>query len=315
MAYYIYDALTQQRGRTMSDGFSDAERKAAWWATDSRRAVNGGLIDVIREKRGEKAIDDLSEVEAVQMGLAMQPTLGKLFSQQSGIGVRDLDWVGTHATHTWLKAHGDFETNDGGLLEVKNFNAASFPKYPDPDADPMDLPEPDIVQCVHEAVVFNKPHVWFAVLFGGQRFRYWKIIVTDEMKEDHIKRAAAWWAMAQTGELPDAETIEQARYKYRKENGGSIIASNYIESVILGLQSIKERIKELEEWEEKNTVILQNYMADKAEIRNIAGEVMVSWKQAKASKRFSADLFKKSQPALYESFVVEQPGSRRFLVK
>jgi len=299
----------------MSDGFSDAERKSAWWATDSRRAVNGGLIDVIREKRGEKAIDDLSEVEAVQMGLAMQPTLGKLFSQQTGIGVRDLDWSGTHSEHAWLRAHGDFETNDGGLLEVKNFHAASISKYPEMDEDAMDLPEPDIVQCVHEAVVFNKPHIWFAVLFGGQRFRYWKINVTDEMKEEHIKRAAAWWAMAQTGDLPDAETIEQARYKYKNENGQAVIANSYIEGIATGLKSIKQKIKELEEWEEKNTVILQNYLANKAEIRNVAGEVLVSWKQAKPSKRFSADLFKQSQPALYESFIVEQPGSRRFLVK
>ena len=299
----------------MSDGFSDQERIAAWWATDSRRAVNGGLIDVIREKRGEKPIDDLSEIEAVQMGLAMQPTLGKLFSQQTGIGVRDLDWVGTHPNHTWLKAHGDFETNDGGLLEVKNFNAASFNKYPDQDGDPMDLPEPDIVQCVHEATVFGKPHVWFAVLFGGQRFRYWKIIVTDEMKEDHIKRAAAWWAIAQGGELPDAETIEQARYKYKTDNGQSVIANKHLEEIIIALKTIKSKIKELEEWEEKNTVILQNFLGEKSEIRNIAGEVLVSWKQAKSSKRFSADLFKKAEPKLYESFCIEQPGSRRFLVK
>jgi len=41
----------------------------------------------------------------------------------------------------------------------------------------------------------------------------------------------------------------------------------------------------------------------------------VTWKAAKSSKRFSADLFKQAMPDIYEKFVIEQPGSRRFLVK
>jgi hypothetical protein len=46
-----------------------------------------------------------------------------------------------------------------------------------------------------------------------------------------------------------------------------------------------------------------------------AGEILATWRNAKASKRFSADLFKQAMPDIYEKFVVEQSGSRRFLVK
>ena len=47
----------------------------------------------------------------------------------------------------------------------------------------------------------------------------------------------------------------------------------------------------------------------------IDGTVLATWKSAKSSKRFSSELFRSAMPDIYESFVVEQPGSRRFLVK
>ena len=298
----------------MADGFSDPERRAAWWSGDSRRAVSGGLLDVIREKRGEKEIDDLSDVEVVQMGLVMQPAIGKLFEEQTGIKVRDLDIAGTHATETWLRAHGDFETGDGGLLEVKNYHAAAINKYGEMDEE-LRLPDADYIQCLHEAVVFDKPHVWFAVLFGGQRFRYWKLEFTNEQKTEFVQRAAKWWAMAQTGTIPEPETVEQARYVWPRDNGDYVTATVRVEQLIARLKVCKQVIKELEDEERAATLQLQKFMQDKSEIRNMADETLVSWKATKPTRKFSADLFKKAQPSIYEQFMIDVPGNRRFLVK
>lgn len=296
------------------DGFSTEERRAAWWATDSRRAVSGQLFDVIREKRGEKERDDLSGVEEVQMGLKMQPTIGRLFEEETGIKVRDLDIAGTHRQHPWLRAHGDFVTDDGGLLEVKNYNGAVINKFSDLD-EPLRLPLADMIQCVHEAAVFDKPHVWFAVLFGGQRFRYWKIEVTDEMKEDLIKRAAAWWAHIEANTYPEPETPDQARLVWRQDNEGSVTATAQIEAMCAQLKSIKEQIKSAEERVDSLTVEIQKHMGAAGTLETFDGRVLATWKTAKASNRFSADLLKKSMPEIYDKFVVPTAGSRRFLVK
>jgi hypothetical protein len=56
-------------------------------------------------------------------------------------------------------------------------------------------------------------------------------------------------------------------------------------------------------------------MTDNEEIRSIDGSTLVSWKSAKSSARFSAELFKAAMPDIYKQFVIEQSGSRRFLVK
>ena len=294
--------------------FSPETRRSGWWATDSRRAVSGHLVDVLLEKRGEKQADDLSGVEAVQMGHVMQPVIGRLFEEATGIKVKEYDLAREHSTESWLKAHTDFESADGGLVEVKNFNAAVANKYPDDD-DGLKLPTPDLIQCVHEATVFGKPHVWFAVLFGGQRFRYWKIEVTEEMKLEFIQRAAKWWALAHTGDLPDAETVEQAKMLYRTATDEAIVSTAQVEKVISALKEIKAQIKMYETQEEACLVSLQNYMRNKTEIITPYNEVLVTWKQAKASKSFDKDLFKQAMPDVYDQFMVEKPGSRRFLVK
>jgi predicted phage-related endonuclease len=302
-------------GHILGEGFAPEERQNAWWATDSRRAVTGQLLDVLLEKRGEKERADLSGIEAVQMGIFLESAIGRLWEEQTGISVRDLDIAGTHSTEPWLRAHGDFWTGDKGLLEIKNFGDHQFKKYPDMDDHWSKLPEQDIVQCIHEATVFDVDHIYFAVLFGGQRFRWWRIDVTPEMKAAFIQRAAGWWAMHKTGQLPSPETVEQAQNVYRKDDGSQIVADKLAEEYVQALDHIKKSIKTWEEKEELAKAWLMSYMGDKAELVNVAGDILVTWKTAKPSKRFNAKRFEQENPKLFEQYKDETAGSRRFLVK
>jgi predicted phage-related endonuclease len=296
------------------DGFSQAERAAAWWATDSRRAVSGHLMDVILEKRGEKERADLSEVEAVQMGLIMQPTIAQIFTEQTKINTRPLDIAGTHRQHEWLRSHFDFLCEDGGLLEVKNFNASVINKYSEPD-EPIKLPEADYVQCLHEATVYGCSHVYFAVLFGGQRFRYWKLEFTDAEKEAFIQRAAQWWAYIHSHTLPPAENTEHLKILHQQDNGHVVTATAQIENACEVLRRIKAQMTALEEAEEKTKFIIQNFMADKAELVSVAGDTLATWKTSKASKKFDAKAMEKEIPETYKRYLRDAPGSRRFLLK
>lgn len=299
---------------TTGSDFTPEYRRTAWWSGDSRRAVSGHLIDVILEKRGEKAPADLSEVEAVQMGHVMQPYIGRIFEDSTGIGVKDYDLPGTHPTEPWLRAHTDFVTADNGLLEVKNYNAAIINKFSEPD-DELRLPATDLIQCVHEATVFGVSHVHFAVLFGGQRFRHWRVDVNDAMKADFVQQAAKWWAMCQIGDLPTPETVEQAKLVYSRSTDEQILSNAAVEQVVQQLKSIKQNIKTLEEQEEQAQLMLQNYMQSKSEIVTPFGEVLVSWKSSKSTKSFDAKRFQAENPNFVDLYTVEKPGSRRFLVK
>lgn len=294
--------------------FSPEARNAAWWSGDSRRAVTGELVDVILEKQGKKAPPEFSDPEPLEMGKRMQAVVGAIFSETTGIQVRTMDEAVTHKSEKWLKSHTDFMTNDGGLLEVKNYNAQVITKFSEPD-EPLRIPAADYVQCVHEATVFNVPHVWFAVLFGGQRFRHYKIEVSDTQKDEHVKQCAEWWAHIHSGTLPDPETPAQARAVFPINTQESIIASEAVERAAHELKALKGQIKMLEDHEANLTVALQQYMRDHASIVSVDGSVLVTWKASKSSKKFNEAAFKAAMPDTWAQFCTETPGSRRFLVK
>jgi len=93
------------------------------------------------------------------------------------------------------------------------------------------------------------------------------------------------------------------------------MASRTVEEACRTLQVIKGQIKALEAQEAALTTLVQGYMQDCNQLATFDGSVLATWKNAKHSERFDSKLFQQSMPDVYEKFVVNVPGSRRFLVK
>ena len=296
-----------------NNDFSPEIRKQHWYSGDSRKAANGRANDVILEKLGIKPIEDLSDVEAVQMGHVMQPVIGRLAQEKLGIELKDADYAITHPQEIWLRSHFDFISADGKtLVEAKNYNAMVRNKF---DSDANIIPAADMAQIIHEAACHNVDRVVLAVLFGGQNFETFDFTITPDMKEQLIKDMATYWAAVVAKEPLTPETTQQVKLLYPADKGSRVAANQQIERVASALKVIKANIKELEKKEEDFTLALQNHMQTGAELLSADGSILATWKSAKASKRFSADLFRTAMPDIYEKFVIEQAGSRRFLLK
>ena len=293
--------------------FAPEIRRSAIWSGDSRKVANGKMVDVILEKQGKKELKDLSGVEAVQMGHVMQPLIGKLAQDRLKMELKDADYSITHSKHTWFKSHFDFISADGGVLvEAKNYNAAVRSKF---DPDTNRIPDADYAQLVHEAACHNVNRIFLAVLFGGQEFHTFEFTISDQEKDDLIQKMATVWGHCQAGTLPPAETIEQTKIIYPSSSTAVVTATQQVELAVTYLKDIKNQIKNLEAAGENVEVQIRNLMADRQEIRAVDGTTLVTWKSSKSSKRFSSTLFQQAMPDIYEQFVVEQPGARRFLIK
>ena len=293
--------------------FTPEVRNSAIWSGDSRKVANGKMVDVVLEKQGKKPLPDLSDVEAVQMGHVMQPLIGRLAQGKLGIELKDADYAITHSKHNWFKSHFDFVSADGGVLvEAKNYNAAVRSKF---DPDTNRIPDADYAQLVHEAACHNVNRIFLAVLFGGQEFHTFEFNITDQEKDDLIKKMAEVWGYCQSNTLPPAQTIDQTKIIYPESSTGVITATRQVELAVAQLKDIKNQIKHLEAAEENVEVQIRNLMADHQEIRAVDGTTLVTWKSSKGSKKFSPTLFQQAMPDIYDQFVVETPGARRFLVK
>ena len=296
----------------MSSDFSPEVRNSAWWSGDSRKAANGKANEVILTKLEFLEIPDLSGIEAVQMGHVMEPVILELAAQKLGTEVKKIDHGMAHPKELWLKSHFDGVTSINELVEAKNYNASVRNKF---DADTGRMPAADMAQCIHEATVFGTDTVYLAVLFGGQEFVMIKVEVTDQMKEDFIQQMSVYWSHVVSKTPLPPETVEQARLLYPVSQKAVKAASSALEQACGRLKEIKQGIKSLEEQEDLLQTQIMSNMGEADTLVSVEGQALVTWKTAAGTKRFDSKLFQSTMPDIYNKFMYEAPGSRRFLVK
>jgi len=295
--------------------FSPQTRNSAIWSGDSRKVANGKANEVILTKLGKMPIPDLSDVEAVQMGHVMEPVIGRLAQNKLGIELTKIEEALTHPKEAWLRSHFDFAGKENGqtvLVECKNYNAAVRSKF---DGDNGIIPPADMAQLVHEATVFGCEKVYLAVLFGGQEFFLASFNISQQQKDELIKTMAEIWGRVQADNPFPPEDTEQVKLMYPMSEEGNKIASQSVEEALRHLSLIKKERKALEDREDQYQTLIQGYMGAKDTLVSVDGNVLATWKSAKPSKKFSATLFQQAMPDIYNQFIVETPGSRRFLVK
>ena len=293
--------------------FDTESRRKAIWATDARKIVDGKAADVYLEKIGQTEREDISQIEAVQWGLKLQDVIGREASARLKMELKEADYELYHPEHTWMASHFDFISADGTtLVEVKNYNQSKRNQF---DAETGLMPAADRAQVVHEATVHRVQRVVLAVLFGGQELVLIDKEVSDDEKDSLIRTEAELWGAIQAKQPPEPTSVDAAKKLFPVSTAKSSIADSIVERQCADLASIKEQISKLEARETKLQADIQKMMRDSEALVTFDGRVLATWKSAKASKRFSADLLKTEMPEVYERYVIEQPGSRRFLVK
>lgn len=300
------------------DDFLPERRREKLWSGDSRRIAKGDVAGVVLEKLGRVDPPDLSHVEAVQMGHRLQPVVARIFEEHHGVKLRDLDVAIEHKTESFIASHFDYEFEDrSALVECKAYNASQSQYFDDDEsAENPRIPAADYAQCLHEAMVYGCDTVWLAVLFGGQRFRSYKLTFTSQQKIDWLERLAQVWAMIKTETLPPASTGDDARAIWPSSTDDDAIATAAVEQLCEQLVQYKTQIKQLEDYADAATAHIQNFMKNKGALVTPAGKILATWKTAKSGgKRFDAKSFEQAMPDVYKQFLREQPGSRRFLIK
>ena len=308
--------IQDHKENIMANDRSDFEpeiRNSAWWASDTRRAVNGKAVEVILQKQGKTPIPDLSHIEAVQMGHVMQPIILRLAQDALKQEVKDADYMLTHPKEQWLRCHFDGITADGKILvEAKNYNAATRNKY---DFETGRIPSADWAQLVHECAVHQLDKICFAVLFGGNEFKYYIYDVTEQHKEELIKEMAGHWGHVIANTLPTPDSIEASKLVFPEGHDGVVTATRQMEYAIEQLKSLNVKAKEINTLIDQIELDVRNAMGENSEIRDMSGHTLVTWRNSKPTKRFSSDLFKSAMPDVYDQFIIDMPGSRRFLIK
>lgn len=302
--------------QTDQHDFSPEVRNSAWWSHDSRRAASGKASEVILQKLGKMPIPDLSGVERVQMGHVMEPVILGLAKERLQLDtINKYGGILVHAYEPWMRCHVDgvaVKNGDSILVEAKNYDASQRHKF-DPETGMM--PDADRAQLLHELACFNTNVAYLAVLFGGNEFITIRFETNQQEKDEFVQKMAGFWGRVVAGTPLEPASSDECKVLWPQSFPEARTASQAVEEACLMLKSIKRDIKALEEREEALTTMLQGYLQDRDTLVGVDGSVLATWKSAKASKRFNLDMFRTAMPDVYEKFVAEVAGSRRFLIK
>ena len=169
-------------------------RDSAIWSTEAGLIAEGKGGEVYLTKTGQKERPDLSEVEAVQMGIIMQEPIMRAAAGRWGWEFKDADYALHHPKHNWLASHFDYISADGKtLFEVKNLGIHQRKKYGD-DGSEL-ITEKYRAQCLHEQIVHEGvENIILVVLFGGQELCHFPQNFTQLEAEAHIRAMAEFWA-------------------------------------------------------------------------------------------------------------------------
>ena len=292
--------------------FDTESRRSAIWATDARKIAAGRSADVWLEKTGQTEREDISHVEAVQCGIKLQDIIGREASNRLKLELKEADYELRHPQHDWLASHFDFISADGKtLVEVKNYNQAKRNKY---DENGL-MPAEDKAQCIHEALVHRVDRIVLAVLFGGQELVLIDQHISEKEKDDLIQIEAELWGQIKANVKPQALSAEDAKKLFPVSTESVAFSNQQVEQACVQLKAIKEQIKQLEAAEDQLAGFIQGQMADNSILQTFDGRVLATWRSAKGSTRFDSSLLQKDMPEVYQWYVRETTGSRRFLLK
>ena len=317
----------QEQGQEQGQGQSHCEivpTKGEGWQEGRNKTIGSseigaimGLnkwmtpIDVWKVKTGKQ--EEFQGNAATERGLLLEPVIRDWFEKES----KNEIYTGkaqTYRNHLFhASASPDFIYKDG-LLECKTTRFK---------VDAENLPASWFLQAQFQGAVINschpkKPPIWtvsIAWLDGNLEFGYKHYDYDYEYGEVLLNFAKSWYERyVLNDEMPKPVNQAELTYKYPKDSGEVIQASNLLQVHIDLAKEYKDAISDAEKKLDETIFKIKEIMQDKTCIMD-GDDVLCTWKASKARKSFDSKRFQAENPELYEKYLQEVPGNRVFLLK
>lgn len=280
-------------------------------------------VAVYLEKTGQ--IEQPEAGEAAEWGQLLEDVVARKFAEKVGLKIQRSNKLYRHPEHSFMLGNIDRLITDSnkrkGILEVKTTNAFNREDWIDAgnkseEADR--IPDHYAIQLQHYLAVLGLDYGFFAVLIGGNTFRY-KYVERDETIIKYlIELEGRFWNDHVLKGIPpmvdgsDA-SMDLLNYLYptsRPESSVHLGAD--AESIIHDLYEAQQEVKSAETRLDACKNQIKAMMQD-AETAYFNGEKVFTWKSSERNSLDSKAL-KAKLPDVYEQFV-KTTQTRTFLIK
>lgn len=273
-------------------------------------------LDIYNIKMGEKVIEDNIRMK---FGRDSEDLIADWFMEETGLKVRRENKIRIHPDYPFLATNIDrmivgSNGNGTGSLQIKTASDLAIKAWEG---------ETNLnyyAQIQGELAVTGWTYAYFAILVVGfagvQELKIIRYDRDNTFIDEIIPELVSFWQNhVQKNVPPEAINENDLKALYPdSEPEKAIEAAKETLTVYRKLVEVKTSIAKLEKQKKQYEQEIKLAMRD-AERLTLDGYNLVVWKTGNPTKRFDAKGFKSDHPSLYENYLKESNGSRRFLVK
>lgn len=245
-------------------------------------------------------------------GRRLEPIVLDMYEEERGAVRRDIARVESEKYPFMFASLDAVRKDDLRPVEAKTAGKYVAREWGEPGTD--DVPQEYLIQIMHQMIVTNAFIGDIAALLTLDDFRAYTIALDNELAEMIVEGLRQFWKRVENRDPPAPTTGEQAEKLYRKSIAQGIEADAHMAESYRQLLDTRSALKPLEKLEAKLIDEIKLFMADKDALI-IDAQPVVTWKSAKGSVRFDTKRFQTENPELYQSFLTQTEGSRRFIIK
>jgi putative phage-type endonuclease len=264
-------------------------------------------LQVYQDKTGEA--EPQPESEPMRFGTLLEPVIRSEYVRRTGRQVIFGQPSICHPDYPWMRANLDGITDDR-IFEAKT--ARDDRGWGEAGSD--DVPQHYLLQVMHYMVVTGRHLADIAVLIGGSDFRIYSVPFNRDLADLIIEGERQFWDAVQRREPPAPGTLAEINLRYQKSRPAAVELPPNVAAACERLREIKDAEKEAQKEADACESIVKMEMGE-ADTATVDGVVVVTWKQAKSSRIFDSKAFRAAHPDVAEKYMVENAGSRRFLLK
>ena len=267
-------------------------------------------VELWLEKTNPESLLDQPDNLNMRLGRDMEPILRQLFTEETGLQVRQDNHIRYDDEYPFLSTNLDGRiVGDKVPIELKTTGMVW---------DGM-IPDNYFCQLQHQMMVTNSPYIYFAVLVlsnFGKQFIVEKYDRNERFIADmRAKMVNFWMNHVVTGDAPDPVSVKDARLLYKDTIEESTIEGSF--DMITICEKIKDYNKDIKKIKSKADELRVSIMdtMKEDEIMTYKGSILSTWKKSKGKLKFDLNKFKTDHPELYEEYATQKDGNRMLIIK
>ena len=251
----------------------------------------------------------------LEMGEVLEPIAIRRLEKRLKVKVSDRQLKVVDSS--WPRRHVtmDGRINDEEYVEAKSTGFADPAEWGDEDEEDA-VPMQYYIQCQHGMACNGCTYAWIPLIVTNRQFRIYRVRRNDDVITKLTSKEREFLARVDARDPPPPTSLEDVKLRWPSHvEKKSVPATAEIARLVNRHARNRRLLKAAETRKDALQLAITAHMGDGAELVDVRGAPLATFKQAKSSKKFNEDQFAIEHPDLYAKYLRDVPGSRRFLNK